>query len=345
MKESETTPSQLLDHISEIIKEREQKQLPTYYTISIEQYGKTTPLTEREEGYENFKKQVLRYMSDYTPDIITVQLFSGKSRKVKQAFQTFKVPVKKTNPTIVLGSIQTEEPTIQQLESSIPVGRYYDEKFELQMRIMRVELEKQSLTDRLLQLQERYEEKLKDQEKLTEEKTKNLLQQIEDLENEIEEFEREIAQNEKDKHNSFGNIALGSVSARAIENLAKSDLGTGILKGLLGQSGYDTLQGHLAGIEKEKEDTTNETGTPKARIISETKNDPRETALSYIQKVGESLPDTHLRIIYEIAGMAEKNKDNLMVLWKVIQQLQEQGAKTNDPPPDNDEETEEEELK
>ena len=92
MKSNEKIPSAQFDYIGDIIKEREQKSLPTYYTISIEQYDKTTPVAEKEEGYENFKKQILKYTSDYNLTSITIFLFSGKSRNVK-AFQTFKLEI------------------------------------------------------------------------------------------------------------------------------------------------------------------------------------------------------------------------------------------------------------
>ncbi|HSH64396.1 MAG TPA: hypothetical protein VLB84_01040 [Bacteroidia bacterium] len=328
MRTSDKTPSEVIDYIGDIIRERQQKSLPTFYTILIEQYDKATPVAEKEEGYENFKQQVLKYMSDYNLTSLTVQLFSGKSRNVKSPFQVFKVQLKKQNPTIVLGGfdkpVSDSENEVKQLESSIPVGRYYDEKFELQMRIMRNELEKQTLTERLHQLTERYEDKLKEQDKRYEEKIKLLDLEIQHLEQEIQDYEREIAKNEKDKHNSFGNIALGSISARAIENLAKSDLGTGLLKGLLGKEGYDNLQGHLAGIENEKKTLQNE---PAARIISESSTEPanaRNIAIAYISMTIQSLPDMQLRILYDITQLAEKNVSDLQVLWKVLQQINQQ---------------------
>ncbi len=325
MKANDRTPSEIIDYIGDIIRERENKSLPTFYTISIEQYEKTTPVAEKEEGYDNFKKQVMKYMSDYNLTAITIQLFSGKSRNVKTPFQTFKVQLKKQNPTIILGGVEKTSSEVQQLDSSIPVSRYYDEKFELQMRIMRIELEKQTLTDRIVQLTERYEDKLKEQDSRNGETVKRMEEEIENLEEEIKELENEILKNEKDKHNSFGNVALGSISARAMEGFAKSSIGTGLLKGLLGEAGYETLQGHLAGIEKEKTETPEK---PTARVISEPETDPRTIALNYIQKVGEALPDMYLRMLYDIAELANKNVQDLQVVWNLIQQIKQQRAKT-----------------
>jgi ribosomal protein S15P/S13E len=348
MKTSDRTPSEVIDYIGNIIREREQKSLPTFYTISIEQYEKNTPVAEKEGGYDNFKKQVLKYMSDYNLTAITIQLFSGKSHNVKHPFQTFKVQLKKQNPTIILGglgNIEKSNNEVQQLDSSIPVSRYYDEKFELQIRIMRIELEKQTLTDRIVQLTERYEDKLKEQDSRNGETVKRLEEEIESLEEEIKELENEILKNEKDKHNSFGNVALGSISARAMEGFAKSNIGTGLLKGLLGEAGYETLQGHLAGIEKEKTETPEK---PTARVISEPETDPRTIALNYIQKVGEALPDMYLRMLYDIAELANKNVQDLQVVWNLIQQIKQQRAKTaeqknNQQPATEPEQKEEEE--
>ena len=338
MLPTEKTPSELIDHIADLIKERESKELPTFYTISIEQYEKTTPVAEKEAGYENFKKQIQKYIANYQLNAILVQLFSGKSRNVKHPFQSFKVSLKKQNPPIVLGSNMEVEPTpeVQQLESSIPVGRYYDEKFELQMRIMRTELEKTNLMERLAHLQERYEDKLKEQEARTADKLKAYEEEIEELETQIEDFETEIRKGEKEKHNSFGNVALGSIGARIVETFAKSDIGTGVLKGLLGTEGYSNLQGHLAGIESSSE--ASEPPKETARIITTPANDPRQNTLTFIQKICEGLPDSHLRMLYDICEMSQKNIGDLQVLWNVSQQIikQRQQAPTTTQPIENE---------
>lgn len=331
MLPTEKTPSELIDHIADLIKERESKELPTYYTISIEQYEKTTPVAEKEAGYENFKKQIQKYIANYQLTAIMVLLFSGKSRNNKHPFQSFKISLKKQNPPIVLGSNMEVEPTpeVQQLDSSIPVGRYYDEKFELQMRIMRTELEKTNLVERLAHLQERYEDKLKEQEERIADKLKSYEEEIEELESQIEDFENEIRKGEKEKHNSFGNVALGSIGARIVETFAKSDMGAGVLKGLLGTEGYSNLQGHLAGIENPAE--TSEPPKDTARIITAPANDPRQNTFTYIQKVCDDLPDSHLRMLYDICEMGQKNIGDLQVLWNVCQQIIKQRQQTTAP--------------
>lgn len=326
MKTSDRNPSELIDYIGDIIREREQKSLPTFYTISIEQFEKTTPVAEKEEGYENYKRQVLKYMSDYNLTSITIQLFSGKSRNVKHPFQSFKVPLKKQNPMVMFsGADKDPLPEVQQLESAVPVGRYYDEKFEWQMRIMKTEMEKQTLLERINHLTERYEDRIQEQERMMSEKLNLLQKELDEKNEELREFEEEIARYEKGKHDSFGNIALGSIGSRMVENLAKSDFGTGVLKGLLGKEGYATLQGHLAGIENEQHSIQE----PSARIITEQQNpkDPRQVALSYIQKMASGLSDMHLRLLYDIVELTEKNQQDLQVLWNIVQQIKKQREK------------------
>lgn len=329
MKQNEKIPSAQFDYICDIIKEREQKGLSTFFTIYIEQYDKATPVAEKEEGHENFRQQILKFTSDYNLTSITVSIFSAKSRNAKP-IQNFKVLLTKQTPTIVFSGMQKESQGIEQIDSSIPVNRYYDEKFELQIRVMRTEMEKTNLLEKISQLNERFEEKLRDKELYHAEQLKNLQATIEAQKDEIREFEYEIAKTEKDKHNSFGNIALGSISARAIENLAKSDLGMGVLKGLLGKEGYDTLQGHLAGIEQEQNPTPPQ---QTARIITEPENanDPKQIITGYIQKVYQSLSDKHLRMLYDIMEVTEKNNKDLELLWSVAMQVKKERSKPTAP--------------
>lgn len=327
---NERTPSEIIDFIGDIIKEREGKSLPTFYTISIEQYDKTTAVAEKESGYDNFKQQVLKYMSDYNLNSLSVQLFSGKSRNVKNPFQTFKVSLKKINPSIMLGGVEKEN-EVQQMENSISVSRYYDEKFELQMRIMRSEMDKQSLLDKVNQLIEKYEDKLKEQEGRNVEKTQVLVLKIESQNKQISELERDIERTEKDKHNSIGNVALGSVAGHAIEKFAFSKLGMTLLEGVLGKQGFDNLKGHLSGIESEQKETEQK---ETARIITQpnptettTAPDQRKLALGYILKVAKGLDDIHLRMIYDIAELSEKNLKDLEVIYFAANQIKSQRNK------------------
>jgi predicted RNase H-like nuclease (RuvC/YqgF family) len=320
MKMNGNTPSELIEHIGDIIKERQVKNLPTYFTISIEQYDKTTPVVEREKGYDNFKQLMLKYTSNFDLNSITVALYHGKSPKVKHPFQNFKIQMKNQSSPVVLSTNTKDVAKVEQLESSIPVGRYYDEKFDYQMRLMRSEIEKQTLADKLSQIIDKYEEKIKSQEEKNHEKVKELEEEIEELEEDIREFEKEIARNEREKHNSFGNIALGSIGTKIAENFAKSDVGMGVLKGLLGETGFETLQGHLKGIEEEKKQSLINSET--ARVLTENDaNNPRQVALNFIQKVAEALPDMQLRFLYDIVEMSANNKNDLQILWDLSRQI------------------------
>lgn len=308
------TPSELLDHIGDIIRERQQKSLPTFFTLSIEQYEKNTPVAEKEEGYDNFKKLILKYMTDYNLTGITIQLFSGKSRKVKTPFQVFKVALKKQNPTLTLGNTNDEVPEVQQLENGISVHRYYDEKFELQMRIMRTEMEKQTLVEQVSRITEKYEEKIKDLEQANKE-----------LQEEIDEHENEINRIEKSKHNSLGNVALGSVGSHLLEKFVGSKIGLSLLESVLGKESLEGLKGTLSGTNTEAlESPQKET----ARIISEPETkDPRSIALAYIQKIGLGLQDVTLKLLYDLTEIIANNGQELQIIYSVVQQLK---AKRND---------------
>lgn len=320
MRANDSSPSEIIDHIGKVIKERELKSLPTYYTISIEQYDKTTPVAEKEEGVENFKQRMLNYMSDYNLTSITIQLYHGKSRKVQTPFQTFKVPLKKQNPTVILGSIEKEpEQTVQQLDSSIPVGRYYDERFDWQMRYMTLQNEKNFLAERFSQLSERCDEKLKEQEKRYLEKIQDLEQKLQEKENLVQDFERDIIKQEKDKHNSFGNIALGSIGAHVLEGFIKGKAGTALLKGVLGDAGFQTMQNHLSGVDKEPSQLP---AASNDRVISEPDpSDKRGIALQYIQRVAQALENSPLRMLYDIAELAAANPKDLEPLWRDAQEI------------------------
>jgi len=293
------TPSEIIDYIAEVLKERQNKNLPTYYTISIEQYGSLTPVTERESGSDNFKQLVFKYFSDYNLTAIVVQLFANKSRNTKQPIQVFHIPLKKQNPLVLNGLPEKTAPEIVSTESSIPLHRHYDEKFDLQMRVVRAEMEKQSLLDKIAQLTDRYEDRLKDSENRAKEKINDLQNEVRELENELKEFEREIHRYEREKHNSFGNIALGNIGARIAENFARTDMGTGILKGVLGKDGFNQLQSQLQGAENTNP-PQNQTG-PGARIIDAGEGDSsREAQMEQIKKAIEALDDTQLKILYDI---------------------------------------------
>lgn len=319
------TPSEIIDYIAEVLRERQSKNLPTYYSISIEQFGSLTPVTERESGSDNFKQLVFKYFSDYNLTAILVQLYSNKSRNTKQPLQVFHIPLKKQNPLVLSGVSEKSTPEIIPAESSIPIHRHYDEKFDLQMRVVRAEMEKQSLLDKIAQLTERYEDRLKDNENRAKEKINDLQNEVRDLESEIKEFEREIHRYEREKHNSFGNIALGNIGARIAENFARTDMGTGILKGVLGKDGFTQLQSQLQGTAPQSPEAPKEQG---ARIIETgTGDNPRESQLNYIKKAAEALDENNLKMLYDILEFNSRDPRLLLAYWNQLDSL-----KKNTPP-------------
>jgi hypothetical protein len=321
-----TSPSQLIEHIDAIIKERLEKNAPTFFTISIEQFGKMTPVAIKQDSSQDFKKLMLKYTSNFELNAVQVDLYSGKSHNVKHPFQSYRIPLKTEDPKeIVLKGFEKDDLKVEQLESSIPVGRYFGEKLETQMQLFRQDIEKQTMMDKLNNLIEKYDEKLKAQEERHNEKVRELEEEIEELHEEIEEYQKEIYKYEKGKHDSLGNIAFATIGSKIAENFAKSEIGMGVLKGLLGKDGFATLQGHLKGIEEEQNQTKKET----ARVISKEEQSPRQIALNFIHKVGEALDDQHLRMLYDIAELTAKNIKDIEVLWNLAKEIEKQRNKPN----------------
>lgn len=326
---TDKTPSEIIDYITELLNERQTKNLPTYYSISIEQFGSLTPVAERESGADNFKRQVFKYFSDYNLTAIVVQLFANKSRNTKQPIQVFNIPLKKQNPLVVNGisgvaEKQTPEPA--QTES-VPLHRHYDEKFELQMRVLRAEMEKQNLLDKIGQLTERYEDRLKDSENRYKDRINELQDEVRELENEIKDFEREIHRYEQDKHNSFGNIALGNIGARIAENFARTDMGTGILKGVLGKEGFIQLQDQLQGAAKNETPEATTQSAPGARVLDTAQPDsPRETQLQFIKQAAEALDAERLKMLYEILEYNSRDPRLMGAYWNQLDSLKKNGA-------------------
>jgi hypothetical protein len=322
-----TTPSELIEHVAQIIKEREAKQIPTFYTIKIEQYGKLTPVAEREQGADNFKTQMLKFTSDYKASALVVELFHGKSAKVKNPFQTFNVYLTKQNVPVYLGNTDLEvqnDNSVQQIDSGIPAHRHFEEKMDLQLRFLNSEMDKRLLTERLNNIVERYEEKLKDQERRAEEKMKSLEDKTAEQQQLINDFEQEIGKYEKQKHNSFGNLALGSIGSHLVENLLKSRAGAGLLKGFLGDAGYETMQTHLNGINEEPKQLP---AVSNDRVVSEPEpNDPRSVALRYIMQVAQAQADLGLRMIYDICEVSAANPQDLEALWRFAQEIKQARA-------------------
>lgn len=331
MKNNNGSPSERIEFIADLLRERHNesgKTIPTYFSISIEQYGNNTTVTEKEEGVDNFLNKMRKYTTDYNLSSITISLYRGKSRNVVKAEQTFKIELKKQTPGIVLSGTPEKEtiltPEIQEPEHSIPVHRFYEQKYDMQTRLMYAEMDKRSLAEKLEQVKEKYEEKLQHLEKSYAEKLKQQNDTIEELQDEIEDFEKEIAKTEKEKNDSFGNISFGGIASHAVKNLIKSKEGAGLLKGLLGDEGFSKMQGHIAGVDEEGKEEAEEETKPTARIISqpETNNNPKQAVFNTIQQVAENLPKQYLQLFYEIAIIAFHNEPVLKPLRKLAGQLE-----------------------
>ena len=158
----------------------------------------------------------------------------------------------------------------------------------------------------------------------------------------ILELETEIDNTEKGKKNSLGNISLGIVASNAIENLAKSEFGLGLLKGI-GMK-QEAING-LLGIDTSQ---TTESKTPEeystATIITKPKTDSptkekntdaltteekaRQFVLKYINDTMSSADDNVLRLYYEIIVLLKKDQLKLQQVYVAVKHSETQ---TNTP--------------
>lgn len=85
---------EIVNYIYAVLKEQIEKKVKTFYTIRSFRYGKYMPIVKREPVTEdNIKKDIEKYASssDFKPDALTIELFSGKSLKIKKPFATFRL--------------------------------------------------------------------------------------------------------------------------------------------------------------------------------------------------------------------------------------------------------------
>lgn len=231
---NQQSPYEQIRFINDAIKDRQDKNQPTFFSIKLERMGALTPLATKEDG-ATFYDTVIKYLSKYTVSALIVELYSGKSHNVKNPFQTIKINL---NRTADLGSVSVlpseEEIKVTPAESIVTAEKHFFSLAEKERQLMLLEFENKRLQHELEQLQKKNK------------KRKRYILELED----------ELSKTEKDKKNSLGNVTLGLAGANAIESFAKSSFGMGILKTVFGMK-EETLNG-LLGDAKAPEPTATE---------------------------------------------------------------------------------------
>lgn len=274
------SPYETIRFIHDAIKDRQDKNQQTFFNVKLERFGALTPLAVREPG-ANFYETVLQYLTRYDMSALIVELYSGKSHNVKEAFQTFKINLKKGIELTSL-SVSEQEPKITPAETVITTEKHFFTMAEKERQVMMLEFD----IKRLQYENEELKKKNKKKKKY------------------IEALEADMSKTEKDKKNSLGNVSLGLAGANALEGFAKSSVGIGIMKFLGAKE--ETINGML-GIEQTAKDQPVETKTTASIISSpaekapETKEEKiRSEIKKFITEFMNSTSDTTLRLYYEL---------------------------------------------
>lgn len=298
--------------INDVIKDRAQKNQPTFFSIKLERLGVLTPLVTKEEG-DNFYETILNYLTKYDVTALLVELFNGKSRSVKEPLQTYKIFIKKNTEIALGGTNNNHEAEIISAETSISPEKHFYTMAEKERTNIMQELKIKQLEWEIEVLRKKNKKK----------KAR------------IEELETSIYKSEKDKKHSLGNVSLGSITSNAFENFMKSDFGLGILKNVFGAK-EETLKG-LLGEEEIFPRTENETKSTATLIVEKKHSEKAEEQqklspeqkirLEVIKKINDfmlSSNDGVLRLYYELIQLCAKDIPLLQKLYSLVKSYKEQ---------------------
>ncbi len=282
---SSQTPYEQIRFINDVIKDRQEKNQPTFFSIKLDRFGALTPLATKESG-ATFYETIIQYLTKYDISALIVELYNGKSHNVKDPFQTFKIVVKRNAE--VSGLCDSPELKVTPSETVITTEKHFFSMAEKERQVMMLEFDIKRL---------QYEnEELKKKNK----KKKNY----------IAELEAELGKTETAKKNSLGNISLGLAGANALESFAKSSFGLGILKNVFGMK-EETLSGLLGSELSQGEQTPPETKST-ASLITKSEEKPaakapqtkeekyRAEIKTFINQFLDSCNDQTLRTYYEL---------------------------------------------
>lgn len=283
------TPYEQIKFINDVIKDREDKKQPTFFSVKVERYGELTPMVNKEPG-GNFYETILQYLTKYELSALIIELYSGKSHNVREPFQQFRLIIKKA-PVITMGSTDNSiDIPVTHSETVISPEKHFFGMAEKERQVMMLEFD----IKRLSYENEELRRKLKKKKKL------------------IAELETEIGKTEKEKKDSLGNVTLGYIGANALEQFVKSDVGSGLLgifKGKAGELGNTQTPPPQSNQSEQKSTAT--VMTDKEKPLSENEK-IRKQLINYITSFLEKSNDTVLRAYYEL--LIELGSDTQLLL-------------------------------
>lgn len=199
------TPKETIQKITTVLKKKEEKKTPYYYSIRAEIAGGMVQVADRETGLQNFIAEIKRLLSQDKPEMLIVEVFTGKSKKVRDAQTTWQFYV---NPSqaqqIQQGMALSGTPELVRSESFTDNETHYREKLELQTKHLNADFEK-----RLME----YEMKRKD------ETIGELKKELNELEQYADGLEKQLEK--RPQFSGLGGINLLDMGSYMLEGFIK----------------------------------------------------------------------------------------------------------------------------
>lgn len=85
---------ELIEHIAAIISQKAAKGMRCFYSVKIQKNDATTELIERKQAGNEFAKDIQLLTETNRPDAIIVELYKGRSRKIKEPESEFYIHIK-----------------------------------------------------------------------------------------------------------------------------------------------------------------------------------------------------------------------------------------------------------
>lgn len=303
------TPYEQIKFINDVIKDRQDKNQPTFFSVKVERYGEVTPMVNKEQG-ANFYETILQYLTRYELSALIIELYNGKAHNIKDPFQQFKLILKKSTDLSFGNANTTEDIKLSATETIISPEKHFLTLAEKERQLMQLEFDLKRL---------QYEN---DELKRKNKKKKNYIIQL----------ESELGKTEKDKKNSLGNVSFGMIGANAIESFAKSSFGLGILKNVFGAK-EEMLNGLLGTNLQVKEETSEPKSTATVITTTETPQEQKEpltenekirlTIKKFIAEFFDKSNDAVLRTYYELIQLLGTDMETVQSILNQVKDYRE----------------------
>ncbi len=222
-----------LDDIAQLMREREARGLPSYYSVSLEKHGNSVCVISRKMGVSSFQNDITHVIRTHRPQALTIEVYRGYSRKVKDSEANFYIELgedafSQTQVQGFAGVFENSQPMSGNYFAG-PEQHYLQKPFQLPFNNTSNSEELLKLTEaknkqHIDLLTQQYaarmdiaikEIRLEDKDK----EIKNLKEEISDRDEYIEKLEKEIKQ--RPQFGSVGGVNLVEVGSYWLESFVK----------------------------------------------------------------------------------------------------------------------------